>query len=90
MFSPSRKRIDEVYASLWEDFKIEDNGELNNYIEVELDRRPHGSIHISQPYLIQRILKMIPGMERSSSKTTPVFNPPPTPAKNEGAQARNN
>ena len=48
MFSPSTDKIDEVYASLWSYFKIEDDGELSKYIGVELDRRPDGSIHMRQ------------------------------------------
>ena len=32
MFSPSKDKTDEVYASLQAYFKIEDNGELNNYL----------------------------------------------------------
>ena len=62
MFSTSKDKIDELYASLQADFKIEDDGEFNKYLGIELDRRPYGSIHLIQPYLTQRIINMIPGM----------------------------
>ena len=88
MFSPSQDKIDDVYASLWEYYKIEDDGDLNKYLRIDLYHRPYGSIHISQPYLTQRIIKMIPGMDKSSAKTTPVVKPPL--AKNEGSQMRKN
>ena len=86
MFSTSKDKIDEVYASLQEDFNIEDDGELNNYLGIDLERRPDGSIHISRPYLTQIILIMIPVMDKSSANPTPAVKNPL--AKNEGAQAR--
>ena len=64
MFSPSKDKIDDLYASLWEDFKIEDDRYLNKYIEICMDRRPYGSIHLRQPYLTQRVINMIQGMEK--------------------------
>ena len=55
MFIPSKDKIDEVYSSLWEHFNIEDYVYLNKYLGVELDRRTRVSIHLSQPYITQRI-----------------------------------
>ena len=86
MFSPSKDKIDEVYASLQAYFKIEDDGELNKYLGIELDCRPDGSIHLSQSYLSQNILNMIPVMDKLSANPAPAVKPPL--AKNEGAQAR--
>ena len=88
IFSPSKYKIDEVYAYIQAYFKIEDDGELNNYHRIFLECRPDGSIHIAQPYLTQIILNIIPGMDNSSAKTTPVVKPPL--AKNERAQASKN
>ena len=42
MFGPFKDKIDEVYDSLQEYFKIEDDGELNNHLGIDLDRRPDG------------------------------------------------
>ena len=64
MFSPSKDKIDEVYDSLREDFKIEDGGELKKFLGLDLDHCPDGSIHMSQPYLTQIILNMNPGMDK--------------------------
>ena len=69
--------MDEVYAYLQAYFRIEYYGDLNKYRGIELDFRPYGSIHIRQTYLTQRILNMIPGMGKSSTKPTPVVKPPP-------------
>ena len=67
MFSPSKDKIDEVYASLQAYFKIEDDGELNKYLCIELEFHPYGSNHLRKPYLTQIIPNMIPGMENSSA-----------------------
>ena len=34
MFSPSKDKIDEVYASLQEDFNKEDHEEFNKYLDL--------------------------------------------------------
>ena len=86
IFSPSKDKINGVYASLQSDFKIEDDGELNKYIVIDLDCRPYGSIHIIQTYINQGIINIIPGMENSSNNPTPAFKP--LLEKNEGTQMR--
>ena len=42
MFSNSKDKIDEVYASLQADLKIEDDEEINKYIGIELGRLSDG------------------------------------------------
>ena len=37
MFGPSKDKIDEVYKSFEGIFKIEDCGDLNKYLEINLD-----------------------------------------------------
>ena len=86
LFSIYKGKIDEVYASLQEDLKIEDDGDLNKYPGIDLDRCPDVSIHISQTYLTQMIPSMIPVMDKSSDKPTPEVKPPLE--KNKGSQAR--
>ena len=76
MFIPSKDKIDGVYAYIQADFKIENDGELNKYLGIELDRRPDISIHIRQPYLTQIILNVIIGMGKSSANPTPAVKPP--------------
>ena len=85
MFSTSKDKIYEVYAALKADFKIEDDRDLKTYMGIDMDRCPYGSIHLRQPYLTQRILEMIPGMDNSSAKQTHMVKPPL--AKNEESQA---
>ena len=72
MFITSKDKIDEVYDSLQEHFKIEDYGVLKNYLGIDLDLLLDVSIHIRQPYLTQIIPNMIPGMYNSSNNPTPA------------------
>ena len=62
MVSPSKDKIDELYGSLQLCFNIEDDGEVNKYLVIDLDLSPDGSIHISQPFLTQSIFNMIMSM----------------------------
>ena len=47
IFSHSKDKIYDICDSLQADFSIENNGDLNNYFGIELERRPDGSIHLS-------------------------------------------
>ena len=82
MFSLNKDKIDDVYASLKEHLNIEYGRELNKYLIIELDLRPYISIHLMKHNLSQRIINMIPVMEKSSAKPNPAFTP--HPAKHEG------
>ena len=88
MFSPSKDKIDILYASHKEYFNIEDDGELNKYLGVELYCLPDVSIHLGQPYLIQIIPNIIPGMDKSRYNPTPVVKA--CPAKKWGIPSKKN
>ena len=76
MFIPFQDKIDDVYVYLQEDFKIEDNGDLNNDLGIDLDRQPYGSIHLSHPYLTQSIINLMPDTGKSNYKPTPAVTSP--------------
>ena len=46
--NPFKDKIDEIYASLLAYFRIENDGDLNKFLRIKLDRRPYGSIHLRQ------------------------------------------
>ena len=75
MFSPYIDKIDYVYDYLQTDFKIADYGELGKYLGIELDRCPYGSIHIRQTYPTQRIINIIPVMDKPRDMPTLVVKP---------------
>ena len=86
LFISSKGKIDKIYVSLQVNYKIEHDGDLRKYLEIDLDHRPDGSIHMRHPYQTLIILNMIPGMDKSSSNPNPLIKPPL--AKNEGSQTR--
>ena len=71
MLGHSKDKIDEVYASLQEYFKIENDGDINKYLGMELNHCPDLSIHLRQPYPTQIFLNIILGMENSSTNPIP-------------------
>ena len=76
MFSPSKDKIYDVYASLQVDFNIEGDGELNKYPGIDFYQRPYGLTHLRKPYLTQRIINLVPGMDKSSANIIPALNNP--------------
>ena len=75
-----------MYASIQAYLNIEEDGDLNKYIGINMVRRPYASIYPRHPYLTQRILDMIPNMNKSSDKPTPGVKS--YLSINEGSQAR--
>ena len=57
-------------VSLRDDYNIEDYGDLNKHLGVDLDRIPYGLVPMRKPYLTQIIMYMSPGMEDSDFKPT--------------------
>ena len=76
LFSPSKDKIDGIYDSLQSGFNIEDDWEHNKYPIIEVYYRQNVSIHLRQPYITHRIINLIPGMDKSSDKSTSVVKPP--------------
>ena len=84
MFIPYKDKTKKG-TSLQTQFKIKDDRELNKYMEMYLDHRPDRSIRLNPPYLTQRIINTIPGMDKYSDKpTTSVIT---TLVNNEGDKA---
>ena len=73
MFRTSKDKMDTVYEYLFIYFKIEDDGELNKYIGIDLDRQPEISINIWHILPTQRIIDLILGMDKAISKPNPMI-----------------
>jgi hypothetical protein len=57
-----------------ENFDFTDEGDLKQYLGVDVQRKPDGSCTLTQPHLIQRFLNVI-GLKDANSKTTPASKP---------------
>ena len=70
IFSPSKNKTDDLYASIQAYFRIYYDIDLKKSLEIDLYQRPYDSIHLQNPYLTQRIINIIPGMDKSNTKLT--------------------
>jgi hypothetical protein len=50
---PSSKVIDEIIASLKEDYDVTDEGEIDDYLGVNVSHPTEDTIELRQPHLIQ-------------------------------------
>ena len=55
--SPDNKAIDKAISELKERFDIEDQGDITDYLGVNVERLDDGRIKLSQPHLIDQIIK---------------------------------
>jgi hypothetical protein len=54
--SPSQRAIDQAIKELKEQFDVEDQGSITDYLGVNLEHLPNGDIKLSQPHLINQII----------------------------------
>ena len=62
---------------LSKNFKVEDQGTLNDYLGVHIERKEDGTLEMTQPTLILSILKDVGlwengGKNKATSRTTPA------------------
>lgn len=67
LISPDKHKIDAEIKSLQRDYVLTDDGELKDYLGTRFVKRPDGSVELSQPRMIHRILEIV-GLDASSSK----------------------
>jgi hypothetical protein len=65
---PSSKVIDEIIASLKEDYDVTDEGEIDDYPGVNVSRSTEDTIELRQPHLIQQILDEVGMLPQSKTK----------------------
>jgi hypothetical protein len=57
LLGPTKEGIQEIMKKLKSCFNIEDEGDISDYLGVKVTKLPNGNISLTQPYLIQSILK---------------------------------
>jgi hypothetical protein len=65
---PSSKVIYEIIASLNEDYDVTDEGEIDDYLGVNVSRPTKDTIELRQPHLIQQILDEVGMLPQSKTK----------------------
>ena len=56
---PSEGRILDKIKSLRSEYDLTDEGPLNDYLGTRFNKRPDGSVELTQPRMIQRILEIV-------------------------------
>jgi hypothetical protein len=57
LLGPDQQEIDTLVERIGKTFKIEDQGELSDYLGIKIERKPDGTLEWTQPTLTQSILK---------------------------------
>ena len=61
IFTPKKEEADTLITQMDKHFSMTDEGSVEQYLWVKVERK-NGSVKLSQPYLIQRIIDAIGGM----------------------------
>jgi hypothetical protein len=56
LVGPDEKEIENIVKTLSKTFKVEDQGDLSDYLGVNIERRKDGKIEMTQPTLTLSIL----------------------------------
>ncbi|KAL7565945.1 hypothetical protein ACA910_008403 [Epithemia clementina (nom. ined.)] len=78
LFSPNQGDLDTVIKEMKEGgsrkFRVEDLGEVNDFLGVKVRRLPKGVIELTQPHLIDTILKDLHFQDNTSERSTPALS----------------
>jgi hypothetical protein len=79
LLGPDKQEIDTLVKRLGKTFKIEDQGDLSDYLGIKIERKPDGTIEWTQPTLTQSILKdlKLDGEEIKGRQNKPKVKPIP-------------
>jgi hypothetical protein len=77
--SPDAKEIDKLKIEMGQVFEMTDEGDLNDYLGVNIDRRSDGTIELTQPHLINQIIEdvnFVPETKTKKHTSTIIQNAP--------------
>ena len=75
MFGPDARAIDQVVMDLCscsQQFTVDDQGDVGDFLGIQIQKQADGSIHLSQPQLIDSIIKGLHLQLGSNPKSTPM------------------
>ena len=73
-FSPSRDKVDQCIKEIQTRFNISVEGDVSDYVGVNIEKQEDGTIHMTQPQLIQGIIKELNFLETTKPSTTPAYS----------------
>jgi hypothetical protein len=54
--SPDSKEVDKAINDMKKLFNIDDQGDLKDYLSINVEKLPNGDIKLTQPHLINQII----------------------------------
>jgi hypothetical protein len=69
---PSKEDIDQIIVDLQTLFKVSDEGDLTDYLGVNIEKQEDGTIKLSQPHLIDQIIDDVNFQDSTKFKSTPA------------------
>ena len=75
VFGPTAGAIDQVVKDLHsssQQFTVDDQGDVGDFLGIQIKKRDDGSVHLSQPQLIDSIIKDLHLQPSSNPKSTPA------------------
>ena len=73
-FSLSQESIDKCIEELQAKFNISIEGDVSDYVGVNIEKQEDGSIHMTQPQLIQSIIKEMNFLDTTKPTATPAYS----------------
>ena len=74
LFSCTAASISSLILSLQSDFILTDEGDVTDYLGIRVSKHSDGTIHLTQPALIQRVLDLLGIRDGSKTHVTPVIH----------------
>jgi len=72
IFAKDHNKVQEIIKSLEDSFKLTDEGDLSAYLGIDITKNENSTWTLSQPYLIDRILKALHLEDDSKVHDTPA------------------
>jgi hypothetical protein len=66
--SPDSKQVDKAISDMERLFNIDDQGNLKDYLGVNVEKLPNGDIKLTQPHLINQIITKLKLLLKSAKQ----------------------
>ena len=73
LISKTKADVEQLYKSIEKrGYSMTDEGSMEQYLGMKIDKYNNDSFQVSQPFLIQRIIDAIPSMKDATSAKSPA------------------
>jgi hypothetical protein len=70
--SPDKKEVDKAIHEMQQHFDMEDQGDITDYLGVNVEKLPNGDYKLTQPHLINQIIEETQISKRITGRPTPA------------------